>query len=280
MLASIARHVARAAGLTLGLAFLVGIAPTSTDAATPFKKDLYFSAGYERQIDGRTCTAASTAMMLNFIARRDLHINQMSILLYEQPRDALNNAKQHGSDALGWSKAATHFASRTGQKFTYKWEAYTSAYAALKRAAKQIAVTGKPVGLAIWNGGHAVVMTGFEASSDPRKGTFSLRYVWISDPYGAQHKRYAASSSPLNRYLQRDATQFYNRAWYGKYVVIVPQSSSVPTPTPTPVPTPIPTPVPTPTPTPVPTPTPTPVPTPIPTPESTPTPTAVPTPTP
>jgi hypothetical protein len=280
---SINRHLPRLAGLVVGFALFAGIGPSNIDASTPFKKDLYFKGGYEHQIDGRTCTAASTAMMLNFIARRDLHLNQMGILLYEQTRDALNDAKQHGSDPLGWSKAATYFASRTGGRFTYKWEAYTTEYAALKRAARQIAITGRPVGLAIWNGRHAAVMTGFEASSDPSKGEFSLRYIWISDPYGASHARYPASASPLNRYLQRDATATYNRAWYGNFVIVVPQGSSAPkpTPSPTPAPTPDPTPVPTPTPDPTPVPTPTADPTPVPMPSPTPTPatTLVPTPT-
>jgi hypothetical protein len=193
-------------------------------ASTAFKKDLYFAAGYEHQVDNRTCSAASTAMMMNFIARRDLHLRQMTILRYEQPRDALNDAKQRGSDPLGWSRAATYFSKYTGKPTTYKWEAYGSELSALKRAALQITRTGKPVGLAIWNGRHAVVMTGFTASRDPRKGTFKLLTVTISDPYGAHHKTYSAAGSPLNKYLETDATAKYDKAWYGKYVIIVPQN--------------------------------------------------------
>jgi hypothetical protein len=203
--------------------------------------DVYFTSGYERQVDGRTCVAASTAMMLNFIARNDLRLNQLAILKYAQPRDALNDSVQHGSDPLGWSKALTYFDYRTGKNFTYQWEAYTSEYAALKRAAKQIAVTGKPVGLAVWNGRHAVVMTGFEASRDPRTGDFTLTYVWISDPYGMSHHRYTAAGSPLNAYLELDATPTYDRAWYRKFVIVVPQGSLPPAP---PVPAPTPTPMP------------------------------------
>jgi hypothetical protein len=234
----IVRHLPRLAGLVLGLALAAGIAPTSTRAATPFAMDVYFSGGYERQIDNRTCTAASTAMMLNFIARKDLRLSQMSILRFAQARDALNNRVQRGSDPLGWGKALTALDGRTGKSFTYSWEAYASESAALKRAAKQIAVTGKPVGLVIWNGGHAVVMTGFEATSDPRTGDFTLNYVWISDPYGSSHKRYTAAGSPLDRYLALDATATYDRAWYKKYVVVVPQSpAGAPTlPAPTPIP--------------------------------------------
>ncbi len=220
--------------------------------------DLYFRSGYAHQIDNRTCTAASVAMMLNFTARHDLNLYQMSILRYEQTHDVLNDAIQRGSDALGWSRALTYFSTKSGKgSFVYNWKAYNSEYEALKRAAKQIAITHKPVGLAIWHGGHAVVMTGFEATGDPRKGSFKLTHVWISDPYGAHHRRFTAKGSPLDIYLQRDATRKFNRAWYGKFVIVIPR-----TPTPTPTPTPDPTPSPTPTPTPAPTPSPTRSPTP------------------
>ena len=226
MLGTIANHMLRLAGLVLGLVLVAGIAPTTADAASPFKMDLYFGAGYERQIDNRTCTAASTAMMLNFVARRDLGLSQMSILRYEQPRDALNDARQRGSDPLGWSRALTYFSSRTGSEFTYNWEAFGTEYAALKRAARQIAETGRPVGLVVASGRHAVVMTGFESTRDPRSGTFTLTHIWVSDPNASSHTRYTASGSPLTKYLELDATPSYDRAWYGKYVIVVPQGSA------------------------------------------------------
>ncbi len=255
----------------LVLAFVVGagVAPPGVSAAGSFRMDLYFSGGYERQVDGRTCSAASTAMMLNFIARRDLGISQLAILRYEQPRDALNDARQRGSDPLGWSRALTHFDYRTGKAFVYKWEAYASESAALKRAVRQMAFTGKPVGLIVWNGRHAVVMTGFEASRDPRLGDFKISNVWVSDPYGSRHFRYSATGSPLDRYLQLDASAAYDRAWYGKYVIIVPQGSTTPAPPPVPKPTPTPSPEPTTAPTPSPTPAPTESPTPTADPTST-----------
>jgi hypothetical protein len=132
----------------------------------------------------------------------------------------------------------------------------------LKRAAKLLAVTRKPVGLVIWGGRHAVVMTGFRATADPRKGDFRLTAVWISDPYGSAHRLYAVDRAPLVKYRELDATTTYDRAWYGKYIIVAPVTpAATPDPTPTPTPEPPPTPAPTPVPsaTPAPTPTPTPV---------------------
>ena len=162
------------AALILVPAVLLGVLIGPVTAASPYVKDVYFSAGYERQIDGRTCVAGSTAMMLNFIARRDLRLDQMGILRYAQANDALRDSVQRGSDPLGWARALTRFSDRTGQTFGYRWEAHTSELGALKRAATSIATTNKPVGLTVAHGTHAVVMTGFEASRDPRRGSFTL----------------------------------------------------------------------------------------------------------
>jgi hypothetical protein len=65
-------------------------------------------------------------------------------------------------------------------------------------------------------------MTGFDATRDPRRGEFRLVNVLVSDPLGSSRRLYAAADSPLNRYLQLDATRRYDEAWYRKYIVIVP----------------------------------------------------------
>ncbi len=201
-----------------------GAAPAPTRAANTHRVDLYFAAGYERQIDSRTCTAAAVAMMLNFIARRDLNLGQMFILRWEQPRDALANSVQRGSDPLGWARAATYFSSRTGKPTVYAWEAYGSARSALHRAAERIAKTAKPVGLLVAHGTHAMVMTGFEASDNPGvTDSYRLYSIIASDPYGAAHRAYDARMSPLNAYTQTDATPWYDSQWYGRYIVIAPQ---------------------------------------------------------
>ena len=217
-------HRSHVAAVLAGLWVIAGGA-FPADASHGVRRDLYFPTGYERQVDGRTCTAASTAMMMNFIAGRDLHLGQLTILDYEQPRDALRDPVQRGSDPLGWSRAATHESLLTGRATTYAWEAYGTAGAALRRAARQIAITRKPVGFLVAHGTHAVVMTGFVASADPaRDPSFRLETVWVSDSAGSPHREYAAGSSPLDVYLETDATPWYDAAWYGKYVVIVPQA--------------------------------------------------------
>jgi hypothetical protein len=203
-------------------ALWLAIGSSPVGATTTYTRDLYFYGSWEQQVDNRTCTAASVAIMENLIAKRDLQLNQMTILRYEQPRDALNDAVQRGSDPLGWSRAATYYSQWTPRPTTYRWEAYTTKTGALNRAALQLATTGKPIGLLVGHGTHAIVMTGVSTTANPKSGHFSVLTIAISDPNGWHHRWYSGAGSPLNTYLELDATATYDKAWYGKYVIIVP----------------------------------------------------------
>jgi peptidase C39-like protein len=217
------RRLALALPLLLTLAAIGGARPATTTAATGYAYDTYFWSSYERQVDSRTCVAASTAMMMNILNGRDLNLSQLAILRYAQPRDALNDSVQRGTDPLGWAKAATYFSRYTIRPTTYRWEAYSTESAALRRAATQIARYGKAVGLLVQHGRHAVVMTGFTANRSPLSTSFKVTGIWYSDPLGTRHSYVAASDSPLNTYTQLDATTYYDNAWYGKYIVVVPR---------------------------------------------------------
>jgi hypothetical protein len=161
-------------------------------------------------------------MMMNILAGRDGNLDQLGILRFAQPRDALDDSVQRGTDPLGWARAATYFSKDTIRPTTYRWVAYTTPIAALKRAAIQIARYGKAVGLLVQHGRHAVVMTGFTSSRNPLEGQFRLTGVFYSDPLGARHAYVATASAPLNNYRETDATSAYDAAWYGKYIVIIP----------------------------------------------------------
>ena len=198
--------------------------PLPASAAGDYFAGTYFRGAYERQVDSRTCVAASTAMMMNILSSRDLNLNQMTILRYAQAHDALNDAVQRGSDPLGWANAATRFSQSTARPTTYRWEAYSTEDAALRRAATQITRFHKAVGLLVQHGKHAIVMSGFTSTRNPLKGSFRVTGVWVSDPLGSSNRYFDAASSPLDTYLQLDATTTYDRAWYGKYIVIIPQN--------------------------------------------------------
>jgi hypothetical protein len=54
---------------------------------------------------------------------------------------------------------------------------------ALLLAARSMRKTGRPVGLLVWRGRHAWVMSGFEATADPRHfDDFAVNRVRVHDP--------------------------------------------------------------------------------------------------
>ena len=118
------RRFALGLPVLLALALVAGGAPRRVSAASSLTYDTYFWSAYERQVDNRTCTAASTAMMMNILNGRDLNLDQLAILRYSQPRDALSDSVQRGTDPLGWARAATYFSRYTIRPTTYRWEAY------------------------------------------------------------------------------------------------------------------------------------------------------------
>ena len=67
-------------------------------------------------------------------------------------------------------------------------------------------------------------MTGIRTTADPiQTQGFSVHSFSVSDPYGLAHTWYPSSTSLLDTYRELDATPVYDQAWYGKFVIIVPQ---------------------------------------------------------
>jgi hypothetical protein len=160
-------------------------------------------------------------MMMNFIARRDLGLNQYAILRWAQLRDALDDATQRGADPLGWALAATEWSRRIGHPTTYRWVAYRSRSAALQAAAMALFKTKKPVGLLVLAGRHAIVMTG-ATMVDGRVTTIVTSDPYWSGPTVGRHRAWSATSFPLLRYRVEASAPEYTQEWRGKYIIIVP----------------------------------------------------------
>jgi len=79
----------------------------------------------------------------------------------------------------------------------------------------------KPVGLLVWAGKHAIVMTG-ATMVDGRVTTIVTSDPYRSGPTVGRHRVWSAASFPLWRYRERDATPEYTKAWFDKYVVVLP----------------------------------------------------------
>ena len=69
---------------------------------------------------------------------------------------------------------------------------------AMRTAASAIAATGRPVGLLVWRGRHAWVMSGFEATANPRATSdFRVTRAIVHDPlYPHGNAMWGPSPSP------------------------------------------------------------------------------------
>jgi hypothetical protein len=184
------------------------------------------SSAFASQATTYWCTAASTQMMLNLVLGRSRHdaAEQEAIIAFEQANDSLVVSK--GSDPQGWVAALRHFGN--ARTATYHWERYSSYAGALRAAANDIRMTGKPVGLLMYGGTHANVLVGFKASGDPALGgAYTVTSAQIAgpwyprpdvDPAPGTWLSPASLASHFTRYTERDGLS----DWVGYWVIVTP----------------------------------------------------------
>jgi hypothetical protein len=105
---------------------------------------------------------------------------------------------------------------------------------ALQKAARLMRKTGKPVGLVVWRGAHAWVMSGFTATADPaHRKDFTVTSVWVHDPwYPRVSSIWGRSRSPNAKvspetlgqdYLPYDRPGRRHPDRDGRYMLVVPK---------------------------------------------------------
>ena len=105
---------------------------------------------------------------------------------------------------------------------------------ALRKAARLMRKTGKPVGLVVWRGAHAWVMSGFTATADPaHTDDYTVTSVWVQDPWYPRVSSIWGRSRPPNSRLSPQvlAQDFvpYDRPGRrhpdrdGRYMLVVPK---------------------------------------------------------
>jgi hypothetical protein len=108
---------------------------------------------------------------------------------------------------------------------------------AVLTAARAIRLTGKPVGLLMWHGRHAWVMSGFRATADPLEPNALVTAALVEDPlYPFGSSTWGASPAPgsaltpaeLGRQFvpRRSSNHWPATSWSaplaGKYVLVLP----------------------------------------------------------
>jgi hypothetical protein len=188
-----------AASLALGAAPSgVQHAPTA-DAATAsrFRLDLARSNDFVAQTNFVQCVGASMQMMLNIANAGADRSAATQRRLQSLARDLSGPTRQgfarKGASVRGWSAGLNTLGAGP-----YRLVGTTSLTEALRLAAVSIRATGKPVGLLVWAGRHAWVMSGFEATADPgRTSAFQVTRAIVMDPlYPYGSSRWGVSPKP------------------------------------------------------------------------------------
>jgi hypothetical protein len=168
---------------------LIASVPGAGLAATqPYALNLFAAEDFVSQTNEFQCIGASIQMMLNMVrpgtdrtARTQANVQQLARQLSWLPQDPPKPfaGPVRGASSRGWVRALD----RLGVG-PYVLRSEATMAGAIEVAARAIRVTGKPVGLLVWRGRHAWVMTGFTATADPlAMGGFDVTSVTIADPW-------------------------------------------------------------------------------------------------
>jgi len=201
----------------------------------PFAIDLYRDGDFVSQARADWCVPASILTMVNLAdgeavrAGRPATQATLDRLARSLSTDRLVGA---GSEPEGWAGALNELG--LGQ---YAVIAEATREEAIAAAARALRLTGRPVGLLMWRGAHAWVMSGFEATADPAwTDEFRVTHVRVVDswhprrssiwgPAQVPDARIAVSSlaedylpwrRPTVRYPEKD----------GRFVLVVPVAAS------------------------------------------------------
>jgi hypothetical protein len=177
------------AGL-LAASLLLTVAPASTSAAArSFTFDLGTRGDFVAQTNFVQCVGASMQMMLNMIepgrdrtAKTQLRLQKLA-RGRSGPRP--DGTPRQGASVVGWASGLT-----TEGAGPYRLAGARTIGEAMRVAAKAMRQTGKPVGLLMWHGRHAWVMSGFKATADPLlTDDFKVTAAIVEDPlypYGSK----------------------------------------------------------------------------------------------
>jgi hypothetical protein len=153
--------------------------PTSepADDQDPFAMNLYRRGDFVAQYTFEWCVGASLQMALNMSTERRHTSRADQENLWGMARDR-SFSPFGGANPTGWTAVLNELGIGP-----YELVSIPTLDEALTIAAEAIRSTKRPVGLVMWRGRHAWVMSGFEATADPRKADeFDVTGIRVLDP--------------------------------------------------------------------------------------------------
>ena len=152
-----------------------------------FQMDLYQRNDHVPQYNRSWCVGASMQMMMNLMERGEPNRSKRTQKdLYDLAREISPWVETRpGASVYGWAVGLGEEGYGTFLEMSSESRAE-----ALRMAARQMRFTRKPVGLLVWDGAHAWVMSGFKATADPAyTNDFDVTAVWIEDPWHGRVSR-------------------------------------------------------------------------------------------
>jgi hypothetical protein len=231
------RHLA---ALALAGAMLVALAPVSASSARQYTLDVSDRGDFVAQTNFVQCVGASMQMMLNMIepGRDRSAATQLRLqrLAREWSGSRPDGRQRSGASVRGWAAGLNILGAGP-----YRLVGTKTLREAMRTAAEAITATGRPVGLLVWRGRHAWVMSGFTATGDP--GTtdeFRVTRAMVHDPlYPHGNAIWGRSPSPGEAIsLAELGRQFVPRRMSnrlggqpstlgGKYVLVLPYETDM-----------------------------------------------------
>ena len=199
-----------------------------------FAMDLYLPRAHVRQATNAMCVPASMQIMINLmsgLAPDRSKATQHSLYTLARSYSPWITPDRVGASANGWAAGLDQLGYGN-----FDLMSLATMDEALKAAARQMRFTGKPVGLLVWEGDHAWVMSGFKATADPGwTDDFEVTAVWIEDPwYGRLDRTWGRGLEPhtlLTTDELRDDFVNWPSRWFAgifgtqnRYVIVAPIS--------------------------------------------------------
>jgi hypothetical protein len=201
----------------------VATSPTATATPTPlpeaaqadpepFAMNLYQKGDFVAQYTFEWCVGASLQMALNMATEDSRTSRADQERLWEMARDT-SFSPFGGANPRGWTATLNELG--VGPYELVSLPTYDDA---LTVAAEALRATRRPVGLVMWRGRHAWVMSGFESTADPRTfDAFDVTGIRVLDPlYPHGSSVWGASPKPnslvspetlAKQFVLRDSTR-------------------------------------------------------------------------
>jgi hypothetical protein len=145
--------------------------------AEPFDMNLYRKGDFVAQYTFEWCVGASLQMALNMSTTKQYTTRANQETLWEMARDR-SFSPFGGANPTGWTATLNELGIGP-----YALVSIPTLDEALTVAAEAIRATERPVGLVMWRGRHAWMMSGFESTADPAKAdAFEVTGIRVQDP--------------------------------------------------------------------------------------------------